>query len=299
MKANSAIAPHHPSLLLAIYLELIKFRLLILVLVSVCMGFYISFNEQASYLTLLWALIGIFFVGGGANTLNQWLELDADTLMLRTQMRPLPCKRITPNHALVFGLFISVLGFIILAALVNPLTLYLSFISWSSYLFIYTPLKKRSPVNTWVGAVPGAIPVVLGSTAASGSLSLPAVIFFLILFIWQMPHFFAISWIYRKDYLSGGFKMLSWDDDSGVKTSQQVLYNAVLILPACACLYFYGHAGLIYFLITLFASLYFIYLSVLFYLRPEIKQAKRVFRYSIIYLPVVFFAIIIDRLLFF
>ncbi len=297
MKANIAVAPSDQASLLADYLALIKFRLLLLVLISVCMGFIISVNDQSSFLSLLWVLIGVYCLGGGANTLNQWLERDVDILMARTQKRPLPSKRISPNNALLFGLVISVAGFIIIAALVNTLTLILSFLSWAIYLFIYTPLKKKSVANTWIGAVPGALPAVLGCTAASGELAESALILFLILFVWQMPHFFAISWIYRKDYLSGGFKMLSWNDDLGTKTSKQILIHSLLLLPVSLSLYLYGHFGLTYFLIALAASLIFIYFSVLFYLSPSLKGAKKVFHFSIIYLPLLFFVIIFDKFL--
>ncbi len=297
MKANLVVAPPGQVSVLADYQALIKFRLLLLVLISVCMGFFIGINEQTSFSSLLWVLVGVYCVGGGANTLNQWIEREIDILMVRTQKRPLPSKRLTPNNALLFGLAISAVGFIVIAALVNTLTLILSFLSWISYLLIYTPLKRKSSINTWVGAIPGALPAALGCTAAAGEVTESAFILFLILFVWQMPHFFAISWIYRKDYLSGGFKMLSWDDDQGTKTAKHILIHAVLLLPVSSSLFLLGHSGLTYFLLTLTASLIFIYYSILFYISPDIRCAKKVFRFSIVYLPILFFAIIFDKVI--
>ncbi len=295
MKANLVVAPPGQASAIADYLALIKFRLLLLVLISVCMGFFIGANEQTSFFSLLWVLVGVYCVGGGANTLNQWIERDIDILMVRTQKRPLPSKRISPSNALLFGLAISSVGFVIIAALVNTLTLILSFLSWVSYLFIYTPLKRRSSINTWIGAVPGALPAALGCTAAAGEVTESAFILFLILFVWQMPHFFAISWIYRKDYLSGGFKMLSWNDDQGTKTAKHILIHALLLLPVSSSLFLLGHSGLTYFLLTITASLIFVYYSILFYISPDVRCAKKVFHFSILYLPILFFAIIFDK----
>lgn len=276
------------------YLALIKFRLLALVLVSTCMGFYISADAASSFVILLYTLAGITLVGGGANSLNQWKERDADALMLRTRNRPLPAHRITATGALIFGLLISIAGFWLIAWLVNGLTLLLSFLSWATYLFVYTPMKTRSPLNTWAGAVPGAIPAILGCTAASGTLTLPALALFLILYVWQMPHFFAISWVYRDDYLRGGFRMLSWNDDSGRKTARQILLHTALLVPVSAGLYLTGQSGLVYLVLAIASGLWFLYCAIRFHARPDRAAAKKVFHFSIIYLPLLFAAIILD-----
>ena len=295
MKVNLLVPPSSHKFAPADYLALIKSRLLLLVLISVCMGFFISIIEETSLISLLWTLIGVYCVGGGANTLNQWIEIDADILMTRTQNRPLPTKRIKPSNALSFGLILSIVGFIIIALLVNTITLLISFLSWLSYLIIYTPLKKRTPLNTWIGAIPGSLPAVLGCTAASGEVSEHAFIIFLILFVWQMPHFFAISWIYRQDYLKGGFKMLSWNDDLGTKTSQHIFIHSLLLLPVSLSLFLLGHSGVLYLLITMTINLIFIFYSVIFYKSPSIKAAKKVFYFSIIYLNILFVAIVFDK----
>ncbi|MEY4641674.1 MAG: Protoheme farnesyltransferase 2 [Pseudomonadota bacterium] len=282
---------------LADYLALIKFRLLTLVLVSTCMGFFIGADATTPLAPLFYTLLGITLVGGGANTLNQWKERSNDALMYRTRARPLPAKRLAPKNALVFGIVISVLGFAVMGFGVNALTLMLGFLSWSSYLFVYTPLKTRSPLNTWVGAVPGAIPAILGCTAATGTLNDAAVALFLILFVWQMPHFFAISWVYRDDYLRGGFRMLSWNDESGKRTAFHILLHTIILVPVSAGLYLVGHSGLIYLVFTLASSLVFLVYALGFYHDISGKAAKRVFNYSIIYLPLLFIAIIADKLL--
>jgi heme o synthase len=279
------------------YLALIKFRLLTLVLVSTCMGFFIGATASTPLAPLFYTLLGITLVGGGANTLNQWKERSNDALMYRTRARPLPAKRLTPANALWFGIIISLVGFAVMGFGVNLLTLVLGFLSWSSYLFVYTPLKTRSPLNTWVGAVPGAIPAILGCTAATATLNDAAIALFLILFVWQMPHFFAISWVYRDDYLRGGFRMLSWNDEAGKRTAFHILLHTVILVPVSAGLYLVGHSGPVYLWIALASGLWFLVLAVQFYRNISGKTAKRVFNYSIVYLPLLFIAIIADKLL--
>ena len=279
------------------YLALIKFRLLTLVLVSTCMGYFISADNNSTLVALLYTLVGTTMVGGGANTLNQWKERNADAQMFRTRMRPLPAARVKPLYALVFGLAISLLGFLVIALGVNNMTLLLSFLSWASYLFLYTPLKTRSILNTWVGAVPGSLPAVLGCTAASGVLGNEAWALFLILYVWQMPHFFAISWVYREDYLRGGFRMLSWNDETGTNTAIHILVHTIILLPVSAGLYLTGDFGMVYLLLTLLNGLVFLWYAIAFTQSTDKAGARKVFQYSILYLPLVFVAIFLDRLL--
>ncbi len=279
------------------YLALIKFRLLTLVLVSTCMGYFISANSNSTLVALLYTLVGTTMVGGGANTLNQWKERNADAQMFRTRMRPLPAARVKPVYALAFGLAISLLGFLVIALGVNNMTLLLSFLSWASYLFLYTPLKTRSILNTWVGAVPGSLPAVLGCTAASGVLGNEAWALFLILYVWQMPHFFAISWVYREDYLRGGFRMLSWNDETGTNTAIHILVHTIILLPVSAGLYLTGDFGMVYLLLTLLNGLVFLWYAIAFTQSTDKAGARKVFQYSILYLPLVFVAIFLDRLL--
>lgn len=279
------------------YLALIKYRLLSLVLVSTCMGFFMAADANTPLIRLVYILVGIALVGGGANTLNQWKERRNDALMYRTRTRPLPSRRVHPLYALWFGIAISQAGFLVIGLGLNTITLALAFVSWASYLFVYTPMKTRSPLNTWVGSVPGAIPAILGCTAATGTLDNASIALFLILFVWQMPHFLAISWVYRDDYLRGGFRMLSWNDEQGTRTAFHILLHTIILLPVSMGLYLVGQSGQIYLWITLVSSLYFLVLAVQFYRDITKQNARRVFFYSIIYLPLLFIAIIADKLL--
>jgi len=280
-----------------VFLALIKFRLLSLVLVSTCMGFFLSYRPDTSLLALVYVLIGVTLVGGGANTLNQWWERDADKLMQRTQKRPLVAGTISPDATLWFGAIITIAGLLVLALLVNMTTLSLSFLSWFSYLFLYTPLKMRHPVNTWIGAIPGALPAILGCTAAYGLLNPTALAIFLLLYFWQLPHFLAISWVYREDYVRGGFKMLSWNDPDGSNTAWHILLNSIVLIPVSMGLYFSGDVGPVYLLVALIASLVQLAYAMRFHREVSVVHAKKVFYYSIIYLPVLFLGIILDNTL--
>ncbi|MDT8399235.1 MAG: heme o synthase [Pseudomonadales bacterium] len=280
------------------YVALMKLRLLSLVLVSTAMGYYLAARTQGSMTVFLYTLLGVACVGSGANALNQWYERHIDSLMRRTKMRPLPARRLGKTRALIFGIVISVMGFLVLGYQVNTLTLLLSFASWASYLFIYTPLKSRTVLNTWVGAVPGALPAVLGCTAVTGSLSPEALSLFLILYFWQMPHFFAISWVYREDYLLGGFKMLSHNDPDGRKTSRQIMIHSVLLFLASLLLFILSDSSFVYLFSALIAGGIFLYFALAFYQTVSTAKARHVFQASIIYLPFLFLAIIVDRMVF-
>lgn len=277
------------------YLALTKHRLLFLVLISTSLGFYLGSQGNINYLTLAYILLGVTCVGGGANALNQWHERDVDTLMERTKNRPLPSGRLSDNAALWFGIGISSFGFAFIAYTINFLTLILCFISWASYLFIYTPLKRVTILNTWIGTIPGALPAVLGWTAVTGSLDWGIATLFAILYFWQLAHFFAISWIYRDDYIKGGFKMLSWNDPEARMTANQILFNSVFLLMASINLFFTSDSGLIYLLCVLAIGLVFVFYGAKFFVDRSIACARKVFFISIIYLPLLFAALVIDR----
>ena len=253
------------------------------------------FSAGTSLLGLAMTLLGVALVGGGANCLNQCIEREADACMLRTRTRPLVAGRCTPGAALVFGALISGSGLLVLAAFVNLLTAGLSLLSWASYLFLYTPLKRRSAASAWVGAVPGALPAVLGYSGASNSVDATAGALFALLFVWQLPHFFAISWVYRDDYLRGGFRMLSWNDASGQRSAWHILLHSLLLLPSSAALFLVGASGWVYLLVALVAGLLQLRVAWRFLRQPDIPNARRVFHYSIVYLPLLFLGIVLDR----
>ncbi len=268
------------------YLTLTKPRVTFLVVLTTWMGF--AFGSVGKSFTLLWAfaMIGTALVAAGASTLNQYMERDLDARMRRTQNRPLPQKRLTPRSAFIFGVTLAVLGLALLAFGVNRLTSLIAVISLLSYLLAYTPLKTRTSLSTLVGAIPGALPPVMGWTAARGTLAPHAWILFAILFLWQLPHFLAIAWMYKDDYARAGFPMLPVIDPDGGSTARMIiLYTAILLpvtlLPAQAGLvgfsYFYGALGL---------GLVFMGVSVLtaFFRTPA--HARRLLLASVIYLPI-------------
>lgn len=280
------------------YLALIKSRLLTLVVISTGMGYYLASGQWAGFTPLICVILGVALVGGGANGLNQWVERRIDPLMNRTASRPLPGNRIPANHALVFTLSISIVGFIVLWVGVNSLTLILSFLSWFTYLFIYTPLKRVSVLNTWVGAVPGALPALLGYTAASGVIDKEGAALFMVLYFWQMPHFFAISWVYKEDYSKGGFKMLSLEDAEGRFTAIHILLHTVLMVAASSGLYYYSSSSWLYALGAAGIGLASLLVALRFFRVRTQQQARAVFKLSLIYVPVLFLSLILDRLFF-
>ncbi|MBF0286221.1 MAG: protoheme IX farnesyltransferase [SAR324 cluster bacterium] len=278
------------------YTELGKLRLLMLVLITTGIGFYLSSWQGQNFLLLFNVLLGTGCVGAGANSLNQWYEQDVDARMRRTKNRPIPSGRISSDEALRFGMVISLIGLSYLAVTVNWLTTILGFLTWSSYLFIYTPLKQKTVLNTWIGAVPGALPPLMGWTAARGTLELEALTLFAILYFWQLPHFFAISWMYRDDYRNGNFRMLSLDDPTGKKTSYQIFVNTLLLLIASLSVFFTNQAGIFYLVSAAGLGCLFLMTTVLFFKEKSVLNAKRVFIASIVYFPVLWFVMILEQI---
>lgn len=212
------------------YLELAKPRLSSLVLLTTSAGYYMGSVGRLDFILLLNTLVGTALVAAGASSLNQLLERDVDARMNRTKTRPLPSGRITPSEVLQFGLLLAVSGILYLALMVNWLTSLLALITISSYLFLYTPLKRTTTLNTIVGAVPGALPPMMGWAGARGSLGYESWVLFAILFLWQIPHFLSIAWLYREDYERGGLCMLPVVDKSGEKTARQITVNCHALL---------------------------------------------------------------------
>jgi protoheme IX farnesyltransferase len=267
------------------FVDLTKPRLNFLVLVTTLAGFYLASRDSFNVVLMVHTLLGTALVAGGASALNQLMERDADAKMRRTEDRPLPAGRIQPHEALWFGLGMSLTGMMYLAGAVNLLTSQLATMTWLSYLFIYTPMKKESPFNTVVGAIPGAIPPMLGWTAVRDHISVEALVLFGVLFLWQFPHFLAIAWMYREDYARGEFKMLPSIDADGTKTARYsagltVALVLVSLLPAAL-----GFTGTTYFIGALVLGLAFLTLSVCSLLFGVDKYARRVFFASVIYLP--------------
>lgn len=278
------------------YFELTKFRLLSLVTVTAGIGFYLSSSQNNNFLLFLNLCLGVLCVGAGANALNQWYERDLDPLMERTKNRPIPSGRLNSTEAFWFGILISCFGVAWLVLTVNVLCAILGILTWASYLLVYTPLKQKTLLNTWVGAIPGAIPPLMGWAAARGTLDLESFTIFAVLFLWQLPHFFAISWIYRDDYIQGGYQMLSRNDPEGTRTSQQMAFNAILLVLASASLYFIDLAGMLYLVSALVLGIGFLVTIAFFYKQRSISHARLVFRASIVYFPVLWIMLILDRM---
>lgn len=267
------------------YFELTKPRLTALVILTTWLGFAFAARPM-KYDALFWhALIGSWLVASGAAALNEYLERDLDAKMKRTRQRPLPMNKLSPTSALVFGVAISTIGIFELAFFVNSLTAALSMASLFSYLLLYTPLKTRTSLCTLIGAIPGAIPPMMGWTAVRGQIDGPAWVLFAILFLWQLPHFLAIAWMYREDYARAGFPMLPVIDANGASTSRMiVLYTAVLIpvtlIPARV-----GLAGFSYFCAALVMGVAFFACGAWTAYHRTVANARRLLLASVIYLP--------------
>ncbi|MGI8891412.1 MAG: heme o synthase [Chthoniobacterales bacterium] len=265
--------------------ELVKARLTFLVLVTTAVGFYAGWRGAMDFVALLHAVFGTALAAAGAAALNQWWEYKFDAIMVRTRMRPIPSGRMLPREGLLVGTSLGLGGVIYLAAAVNVISAVLAAATIVIYLFAYTPLKRLSTANTLVGAIPGALPPLIGWAAARNDLALPAWTLFAILFFWQLPHFFAIGWIYREDYARAGFVMLSGRDEEGSRTGRQSLFFTILLIIASVTPFFAGIASLLYLPVALLLGGLFFALAFRFYLRRDLPTARQLFLGSIIYLP--------------
>lgn len=280
------------------FYELTKPRLSFLSVVTAVVG-YLSADPSKDAVVLLSMLVGTTLAAGGAGVLNQWLEREADANMVRTKERPIPAGRVSPAEALFFGLLLSIGGCSLLYFGTNPLAALLTAGTVASYVLLYTPLKRLTTWNTVVGALPGALPPLIGWSAAEGSIGTLGWILFLILFLWQLPHFFAIAWTHRKDYAQGGFVMLSNADETGRKVAvQSFLFSIALVfctlLPALL-----GFASWIYGVFALGMGLYLLRPAAAF-MRPENRDqgARKLFIASICYLPALLVPLVVDLWLF-
>lgn len=277
------------------YIALTKPRITWLILMSTGVGYFFGARGGWHWLTLLNTILGTGLIASGTAALNQWYERAADAKMKRTQGRPLPAGRISANKALIFAILISVAGFIELFAGVNALTGWLGLFTLLSYLFIYTPLKLRSPHSTTIGAVPGAMPPLIGFAAASGTLTWDAWILFAILFFWQFPHFYAIAWMYREDYERAGIRMLPVVEPDGESTARRILAYSLILVPISLVPKFLSMTGNLYLAGALALGLLFLYAGVRVTFDRTRQQARRVLLASVIYLPVLYGLMLLDR----
>ena len=280
----------------AVLADLVKARLTALVLLTTFVGFYLGERGAVNYLLMFHALFGTALVAAGAAALNQLLERDYDAKMRRTASRPLPSGRMQPATVAIFGGACSVIGLVYLAALVNPLTSVVGAVTSVSYLFIYTPLKRVTWVNTLVGAIPGALPPLMGWTAARNELSGEGWALFAILAFWQIPHFMAIAWLYRDEYAKAGFVMLPNVDAGGGRTAQQAVSNTIALLLASLCPFAFGLNGKIYLVVALVLGAGYFWCAVRFARQLTAQRARQLFLASIIYLPLLITALVGNKL---
>ncbi len=277
------------------YLELTKPRITFLIVLTSAAGFCLGARAPFDYLSLAHALVGIALLSSGIATLNQFMERDLDGLMRRTAMRPLPSGKLSPLEAFIFGLGLTIAAEIYLALLVNPLTAVLGLCVIAGYLFLYTPLKTRTSLSTMVGAFPGAMPPLMGWTAARGEMGLEAWVLFGILFLWQFPHFLAIAWMYREDYARAGICMLPVIEPEGRITGRQIILYTAALLPVSLLPTLLGISGGLYFFGALLLGLLFLYSSVRAALSKSRQQARRLLLASVIYLPLLFGLMVLNR----
>jgi protoheme IX farnesyltransferase len=279
------------------YLSLTKPRLVLLVLVTVAVGFLLGPRGSASHVSLsslVATLSGTALVAGGAGALNQWLERERDARMRRTANRALPAGRLAPSEAVVFGSLIALAGMAILLVGANPLAAEVALVTFVLYVFAYTPLKTRTTLNTVIGAIPGALPPVIGWSAATGRLGVEAWALFLIVFLWQFPHFLAIAWIYRDDYQHAGFRMLTVGDAGGRMTGGQAVSYALALIPAGLLPAIVGLAGPIYFAGAMLLGVVYLVAAARFWLEATDRRARRLLRASFVYLPTVLLLLLLN-----
>ncbi len=282
------------------FAALTKPRITQMVVLTTAAGFWLTAPRPIDWLLLLHAILGTGLVASGASALNQVIERSTDGRMRRTANRPIPAGRIHPDRALLFSVVISVAGMVYLAALVNWLTAALGATTLGLYVFVYTPMKRRSSLATIVGAVPGAVPPMMGCAAATGELGAMAWILFGILFLWQMPHFLAIAWLYRSDYERGGFPLLTIGNLQGTlapgqRTARQMILYAAALIPVSLLPSTLGFSGGLYFWGAAVFGLVFLAFSMVFGREQNARSARQLLLVSVIYLPVILFLMVIDR----
>jgi heme o synthase len=270
---------------IAAYFEMTKARLTAMVILTTWMGFAFASPGMHGWL-FVHTLLGSWLMASGAAVLNQYIERELDGRMLRTQKRPLPSHRISPRGALIFGIALCALGAGELALWVNLLTCGLAVLTLAIYLWAYTPLKTRSSLSTLIGAIPGAIPPMMGWTAATGRVSAEAWVLFAILFLWQLPHFLAIAWMYREDYARGGFPMLPVIDLEGDITARMILLYTAVLVPVTLLPTGIGMAGISYGIAALVLGAGFFACGAFVAWQRTLFSARRLMFASILYLPI-------------
>ena len=281
------------------YIELTKPRITWLILMSTGIGYFFGLPSHAwrtiNWLLLLHTILGTGLIASGTAALNQWYERAADRKMHRTAGRPLPSGRLTAGRALTFGIALSVAGFVELCLGVNLLSGLIGAFTLASYLFLYTPMKQRTWWSTTVGAVPGAMPPMIGYAAAAGAITRESWVLFAILFLWQFPHFYSIAWMYKEDYARAGIRMLPVVDPDCRSTARQIVLYGIALIPVSLVPGMLGMTGRIYFIGALILGLLYLYSGVRVALERTLVRARAVLLTSVLYLPLIYGLMLLDR----
>jgi protoheme IX farnesyltransferase len=277
------------------FLELTKPRITILILICTAVGYFFGCRNLFHLSILVHVLLGTALMASGTSALNQWYEADSDAKMRRTRKRPIAAGRMKRSHGFVFGVLLSAAGFVELWFGANALAAALGLFTLLSYMLVYTPLKRLSPACTTVGALPGAMPPLIGYAAASGHLDAGALALFLILFVWQFPHFYAIAWMYRDDYAMGGIRMLPVVEPDGESTARRIVACSVLLIPISLAPRLLGMTGLIYPIAAIASGLALLYFGLRLGRDRTLARARHVLLASVFYLPALLAVMVLDR----
>lgn len=273
---------------LAAFFELTKPRIAFMLVLTSAAGFYLGSKGSFDFLLFINSIIGITLLAFGVATLNQFIERRTDALMERTAKRPIPTQKVTATEALVFGLILTVSAEIYLAFLVNYLTAVLGLVVIVGYVLLYTPLKTRTSASTAIGAIPGAMPPLMGWTASANEITLGAWVLFALLFLWQFPHFLAIAWMYKEQYKKAGILMLPVVEPEGKLTAIQIVTFTLMLIPISLAPYFIGVAGTVYLIGASILGLWFLISSIQTARAKSVEKARKLLLVSVLYLPVIF-----------
>lgn len=273
---------------LGAFFELTKPRIAFMLVLTSAAGFYLGANQGFDIWLFINSMASITLLAFGVATLNQYLERDIDTKMERTVKRPLPTGRVSANEALIFGVLQCVGAEIYLYFAVNAVTAILGLVVIVGYVFLYTPLKTRTTASTAIGAIPGAMPPLMGFTASSGEITLTGWFLFAILFLWQFPHFLAIAWMYKEEYRKAGIKMLPVVEEDGKLTALQIVVFAMMLLPISLAPFFLGVSGVYYLVGATILGIWFLYQSIQTARAKTVEKARKLLLVSVLYLPLVF-----------
>lgn len=279
------------------YYELTKPNITLMILISTALGYYIGGNGVSDYGHFLITLLGSCLISAGSGALNHFAESETDKIMHRTNLRPIPAGIISSENAMAFGLLLILAGSGLLYWLINPATCVLALITSLMYLFVYTPLKKLTWLNTSIGAIPGSLPPIGGWVAATGTMDSEAWILFAILFFWQHPHFYAIALMFRDDYKKAGLKMLPVIEPDGSRTNRQIVWHAFLLIPVSIVPVYINLLGMFYFWAALALGVAYLISGLILAKQYSFDNARLVLKVSVFYLPILFLTIMVDKLI--